>query len=182
MATSKKHTLRWLPLDNAAKIYPAARRKNWSNVFRLSVTLNEPVDPAVLRSALEVTGKRFPSMTVRLRRGAFWYYLQQLSSMPELGQEYSYPLIPMSKQEIRRSALRIITHENRIAIECFHSVTDGNGALIFLKTLTAEYLQQKHGITIPAECGILESFKDTNALRKDGDYGLDDFGDQSYKG
>ena len=156
MATSKKHTLRWLPLDNAAKIYPAARRKNWSNVFRLSVTLNEPVDPAVLRSALEVTGKRFPSMTVRLRRGAFWYYLQQLSRMPELGQEYSYPLIPMSKQEIRRSALRIIPHENRIAIECFHSVTDGNGALIFLKTLTAEYLQQKHGIIIPAECGILD--------------------------
>ena len=36
--------------------------------------------------------------------------------------------------------------------------------------------------TLAAECGILELFKDPNALRKDGDYGLDDFGDQSYEG
>ena len=48
-------TLRWLPLDNAAKIYPAARRKNWSNVFRQSVTLKEPVDVPVLEKALAET-------------------------------------------------------------------------------------------------------------------------------
>ena len=74
MSPSKKPTLRWLPLDNAAKIYPAARRKNWSNVFRLSVTLQEAVDPAVLSSAVEVTAKRFPSVVVRLRRGVCGYY------------------------------------------------------------------------------------------------------------
>ena len=33
--------------------HPAARRKNWSNVFRQSVTLTEEVDTAVLRAALE---------------------------------------------------------------------------------------------------------------------------------
>lgn len=156
MTPSKETALRWLPLDNAAKIYPAARRKNWSNVFRLSVTLQEAVDPAVLSSAMEVTAKRFPSMVVRLRRGVFWYYLQQLGNTPKLGQEYSYPLAHMGKQELRRCALRIIPHENRIAVEFFHSVTDGNGALVFLKTLTAEYLQQKYGARIPAELGILD--------------------------
>ena len=36
--------LRWLRLDNAAKIYPAARRENWSSLFRLSMTLTEDVD------------------------------------------------------------------------------------------------------------------------------------------
>jgi len=40
-------SLRWLRLDNAAKIYPAARRRTWSNVFRLSATLKEPVDVPV---------------------------------------------------------------------------------------------------------------------------------------
>ena len=30
--------LRWMQLDNAAKIYPAARRRNWNNLFRLSAT------------------------------------------------------------------------------------------------------------------------------------------------
>lgn len=153
MAASKM--LRWLPLDNAAKIYPAARRKNWSNVFRLSVTLKEPVDEAVLQSALAVTAERFPSIAVRLRRGLFWYYLQQLEEAPPLAQEYSHPLARMDKQETRRSALRVIPYGSRIAVEFFHSLTDGNGALIFLKTLTAEYLEQKYGLSIPAEDGIL---------------------------
>lgn len=48
----KSQTLRWLKLDNAAKIYPAARRKNWSNLFRQSVTLTEEVDTHVLQLAL----------------------------------------------------------------------------------------------------------------------------------
>ena len=40
----EKNRLRWVRLDNAAKIYPAARRKNWSNIYRQSATLNEEVD------------------------------------------------------------------------------------------------------------------------------------------
>ena len=56
----KKTPLRWVRLDNAAKIYPAARRRNWSNVYRQSVTLYEDVDKEVLQSAVEVVVKRFP--------------------------------------------------------------------------------------------------------------------------
>ena len=146
----------WLPLDNAAKIYPAARRKNWSNVYRLSATLTEPVDPKLLQSALDVTVKRFPSIAVRLRRGVFWYYLQQLPHPPSLCPEYSYPLTWMDKEELRRCAFRVIAQDNRIAVELFHSLTDGNGGLIFLKTLVAEYLEQKYGICVPAEAGVLD--------------------------
>ena len=40
-------------LDNAAKIYPAAKRRNWNNFFRISATLAEPVDRAVLAAALD---------------------------------------------------------------------------------------------------------------------------------
>lgn len=40
-------------------------------------------------------------------------------------------------------------------MEFFHAVTDGNGAMVFLKSLTAEYLQQKYGISVPAEEGVL---------------------------
>ena len=57
-----ENKLRWMRLDNAAKIYPAARRQNWSNVFRVSVTLKETVDKEVLKSALDVTIRRFPSI------------------------------------------------------------------------------------------------------------------------
>ena len=152
----EKKALRWVRLDNAAKIYPAARRKNWSNLFRQSVTLTENVDVQVLQSALDVTVKRFPSIAARLRKGAFWYYLQQVESAPQIREECSYPLVFMDREEMRRCAFRVIVHEDRIAVEFFHSLTDGTGAMIFLKSLTAEYLEQKYGISIPAEAGVLD--------------------------
>ncbi len=156
MTIKAKKPLRWVRLDNAAKIYPAARRKNWSNVFRQSVTLFEEVDTDLLKSALDVTVKRFPSIAARLRKGAFWYYLQQVETAPEIKEEYSYPLTFMSKEEMRRCAFRVIVYYNRIAVEFFHSLTDGTGALVFLKNLVAEYLEQKHGINIPFEDGIID--------------------------
>lgn len=152
---AQEHKLRWLRLDNAAKIYPAARRQNWSNVFRMSATLKEPVDKDVLQSALDVTVRRFPSIAARLRRGVFWYYLQQLDHAPKVKEESSYPLTGMSRDEIRRCAFRVIVYDNRIAVELFHSLTDGTGALVFLKSLVAEYLQQKYHVHIPAEHGVL---------------------------
>ena len=152
---ARQNKLRWMRLDNAAKIYPAARRQNWSNVFRLSATLKEEIDTGVLQSALDVTVRRFPSIATRLRRGVFWYYLQQLEHAPAVKQECSYPLTRMSRDEVRQCAFRVIVYKRRIAVEIFHSLTDGNGALVFLKSLLAEYLQQKHGIYIPAQNGVL---------------------------
>lgn len=152
---AKENRLRWMPLDNSAKIYPPARTSNWSNIFRISATLTEEIDTEVMKSALDITVRRFPSIAVRLRRGVFWYYLQQISSVPDIREENSYPLVKMSKQEMRQCAFRVIVHGKRVAIEIFHSITDGNGAMIFLKSLVAEYLQQKYGIRIPIEHGVL---------------------------
>lgn len=151
-----KEKVRWFPLDNAAKIYPAARNENWSNVFRVSATLKDEVDREVLRSALGVTMKRFPSISVRLRNGLFWYYLEQLSYVPEIREESSYPLTRMSKKETGKCAFRVLVYGKRIAVEIFHSLTDGNGAMVFLKSLVAEYLEQKHSISIPPGEGIFD--------------------------
>lgn len=46
----------------------------------------------------------------------------------------------MSMEEIRDCALRVLYGPRHIAIEVFHSLTDGTGALQFLKALLAEYL------------------------------------------
>lgn len=152
---SKEKKLQWMRLDNAAKIYPAARTQHWSNVFRLSATLKEEIDVEIMQSALDVTVRRFPMIAVRLRRGTFWYYLQQLEQAPEIRAENSFPLAKMSKAEARRCALRVIVYKNRVAVEYFHSLTDGTGGLVFLKTLVAEYLQQKYDMPIPSGDGIL---------------------------
>lgn len=150
-------------LDNAAKIYPAARRKYWSNLFRQSVTLTEEVDVAVLKSALDVTVKRFPTIAARLKQGVFWFYLEQIKESPAIREEQSYPLVYMNDREMRKCAFRVIVYHNRIAVEFFHSLTDGTGALIFLKALTAEYLEQKYSVSIPCEHGVLDRREEPKA-------------------
>lgn len=160
---SHEHKLRWVGLDNAAKIYPAARTREWINVFRLSATLKQEVDAQVLQSALDVTVRRFPTICARLRRGVFWYYLEQLPHAPEIRKENSFPLSPMTFRELQSSAFRVIVHKKRIAVEFFHSLTDGTGGMIFLKTLLAEYVTQKHGERIPHECGILGRLEEPSA-------------------
>ena len=152
---SPARSLRWMRLDNAAKIYPAAKRRNWNNFFRLSATLTETVDTEVLRRALDVTVRRFPSIAVRLRRGAFWYYLEEIPKAPPIQPEKSCPLAHAPFHEVRQCAFRVLVYHRRIAVEFFHALTDGTGALIFLKSLLAEYLSEKYGLTVPAEKGVL---------------------------
>lgn len=148
--------LRWMKLDNAAKIYPAAKRRNWNNIFRLSITLTEEIDPALLQSALDVTVRRFPSIAVRLRRGMFWYYLEEIEKAPRVMPERGYPLTHMPFDDILKCAFRVLYYKNRIAVEFFHAIADGNSGLIFLKSLAAEYLEQSRGVSIPFCEGVLD--------------------------
>ena len=151
---------KWYRLDTAALIFPAIARRDWSNAFRLSATLTEPVDPALLQQAADDLRPRFPSFYVALRQGFFWYYLEEIPSGNGRGlqvrRDYAYPLTFMSRRELRRGCLRVLYHENRIAVEFFHSLTDGTGGRIYLCSLTARYLFLKYGACVPPGGLILD--------------------------
>lgn len=155
--------LRWMRLDNAAKIYPANKRRNWNNFFRVSATLKDPIDTDIMQSALDITVRRFPSIAVRLCRGIFWYYLEELSAAPEILEEKSYPLAHAPFDSINRCAIRVFVYKNRIAVEFFHALTDGNGGMIFLKTLLAEYILQRYNVFVPRGNGVLDRLEEPDA-------------------
>lgn len=155
--------LRWMTLDNAAKIFPAARNRHWSNVFRLSATLYEPIDREIMQNALDVTVRRFPSIAVRVKPGMFWYYLEQIPKTPTIMDEKPYPISGMPFKDIKKCAFRVFIYGERIAVEFFHSLTDGNGGLVFLKTLVAEYIYQKHGVKVPVGDGVLDRLEEPSA-------------------
>ena len=146
----------WYRLDNAALIFPAIIRKNWNNVFRVSVTLKEPVDPDILDRAIADLKPRFPTCFVRLRKGFFWYYLETITEAPKSQKDFAYPLTHMTRRELKTCCVRFLYYENRIAVEVFHSVTDGTGGLILLKNLTAHYLALKHNVMIPPDGHIVD--------------------------
>ena len=152
--------LGWMALDNAAKIFPASRSRTWSNIFRVSSTLNEDIDRDALKVALDVTLRRFPSIAVAIKGGFFWYYLEQIKEVPEILDEKPYPLARMTTRDLRKCAFRVLVYKNRLAVEFFHSLTDGNGGLIFVKTLTAEYLYQKYGVSVPHGNGVLDRLEE----------------------
>ena len=150
----------WLPLDNAAKIYPAARSKRWSNIFRLSATFFDEIDKDILAVALGVTVRRFPSIAVRLCKGAFWYYLEEIGNPPDIIDEFGHPTTNMSEKDTSKCAFRVLVYKKRVAVEFFHSITDGTGGMVFFKSLLAEYAERKYGVSVPCESGILDRYGD----------------------
>lgn len=145
-----------MKLDNAAKIYPAAKRRNWTALFRMSSYLKEEVDPSVLYRALEGMLPRFPGFTLCLRRGFFWFYLEMLDGTPGIQEDVSNPCIRMRLKENKRFMFRVRYYQNRISVEIFHVLTDGTGGMCFLHTLVAEYLRLKYGAVIPRNHEILD--------------------------
>ena len=141
----------WYRLDTAALIFPAITRRDWSNAFRVSAGLKDEVDPVILQQAVDELRPRFPSYYVTLRKGMFWYYLEESRERVTVQSDYAYPLTFMSSRELKRNCLRVLVHQNRIAAEFFHSLTDGRGGSVYLCNLIARYLELKEGISIPRE-------------------------------
>ena len=73
---------RWHRLDNTGKIFPMIANENLSNVFRISVTLKEEIDPGLLGQALEEVLPWFAGFKVKLKRGFFWYYFEENKRQP----------------------------------------------------------------------------------------------------
>lgn len=136
----------WLKLDNAALIYPAAQSNAWTSVYRISVFLKEEVDPEVLQNATELTIKRFPHINVCIKRGLFWYYFQNMNKQFTVQEETQYPC---RKIELGsgRFLFRILYYKNKISMETFHSLADGNGTKNVLICLLGCYLELKYNNT-----------------------------------
>jgi NRPS condensation-like uncharacterized protein len=140
---------RWLPLDNAAKIFPSGTRKTRSLVFRISSDLNRRVNFDRLFEAASLTAKRYPYFTMHLRRGFFWYWLEEVPGgtfqiMPDEGEPCKEFKFGWSQNPL----CRILARDFRISAEFYHVITDGTGALEFFKTLLATYAELS-GIKVP---------------------------------
>ncbi len=156
MSSNVKTQKKWMKLDNAAKIYPAAKRRNWKALFRLSVDLTEQIDLSVLEQALASTLSRFPGFALKLKTGLFWYYLEHNEGQPDIREDEAYPCVHMDFKQNKGFMFRVLYYKRRIAVEIFHALTDGTGGLCFTKTLVAEYLRLKYGADIPRDNEILD--------------------------
>ena len=128
----------WYKLDNAALIYPAIDRTGWNSVFRLTATMNNPIDTNILQQALDDCMQRYPFYNVSLRDGLFWHYFQNLTTKPTIELEKDYPCRPFVFDKDKQ-IFRVLYYNSTISFETFHSLADGGGAIQFFNTLLVRY-------------------------------------------
>ena len=143
-----------IPLTVNDSIYPAIAKKSWNLVFRAGFFLRESVDPAALKIAAADMRGRFPHFFSNLKKGLFNYYLSHNDNADVVEREISY-CRPFNLKDTSRPNMRIIYNKNLLAVEIFHVITDGHGAVEFLKCLTAKYLELKN-TAVPCDGNIID--------------------------
>lgn len=137
--------IRWDKLDNTAHLFPVIAGESMSNVYRISVTLNEEVQREPLQQALDMVLPKFDGFNLRLRQGIFWYYFEENGKpAPRVREENTYPCQYIVQNKNNSYLFRVTYYGCRINLEVFHVLTDGMGGTNFLKELTYQYLRLVH--------------------------------------
>ncbi len=131
----------WYPLDSAAKVYPLSMTHTKQTMFRVSAYMKEAVEPAVLQVALLSVLKRFPIFATSIKRGVFWHYFDAVRTRFSVTEEKKPPCSSIFLGGRYTPCFQVLYYKNRISLEIFHALTDGTGAMTFLKSLVKEYLR-----------------------------------------
>jgi NRPS condensation-like uncharacterized protein len=143
--TATSRDIRWDKLDNTAHLFPVIAGESMSNVYRISVTLTELINPELLQQALDIVLPKFDGFNLRLRQGVFWYYFEENNKpAPKVREENTYPCRFIYQNRNNSYLFRVTYYKYRINLEVFHVLTDGMGGINFLKELTYQYLRLVH--------------------------------------
>ncbi len=132
---------KWYRLDNAAKIYPPTTNSRRGATFALSATLTEQIDDHILTDAVNEVLVRFPSFKTCLKRGVFWYYLEENTKPFEVKPLEAHYLKPINPKDTNDYLFRVYYRERTITMVVYHVLGDGNGAMEVFKSLIYEYLK-----------------------------------------
>jgi len=134
----------WRKLDDQAKVFALASNHKYCSVFRLSVMLKEKIEPEILQEAVEKALDVFKVFKVKMKVGFFWYYFVENEKKPVISVENEYPFRKVNTRQNNDYLFKVTYFENKINVEFFHALTDGNNGLSFLKEIIYNYLEIKY--------------------------------------
>jgi len=156
MPRKRNRNLKWAKLDNTANLFPVIAREGISNVYRVSCVLNEDIKEELLQEALDTVLPYFDIFHSYMKKGVFWYYFETNDKKPpRVREEKLYPCMYINQYGNRDYLFRVSYYKNRINLEVFHALTDGNGGLAFLKEIVYQYLRLAHSELEKSTSGIL---------------------------
>ena len=135
----------WYKMDNVAKVFLASANARDTRSFRMTCTLNEDIDEAALQEAVNKSAKERPQYQVTILRGLFWHYMEPTDDMPVVTKENDRPcMMLIGNDTFGKLHYRVTYFNNRINLDFFHAIADGNGAIEFLNLIVSHYLKIKH--------------------------------------
>lgn len=125
-------------IDHSAKFYPIMSTKKAQSLFRIYAIMNETVDKDKLQIALNDVLPRFEAYKVRLKKGYAWHFFEYNDAPCKVFAEETL-LKPINPDDTNGYWFRVSALGNKIVLEMFHALADGNGALAFLKSIVKRY-------------------------------------------
>ena len=152
--TSKKSQKKLrFELDHSAKFYPIMSTKKAQSLFRISAIMTEEVDKDKLQIALNDVLPRFEAYKVRLKKGYAWHFFEYNDAPCKVFAEETL-LKPINPADTNGYWFRVSALGNKIVLEIFHALADGNGALAFLKSIVKRY-REVLGVNVEDE-GVID--------------------------
>lgn len=140
---------RWMKVDTASIMFSSLSSKKWGRTFRTAVIMKDDVDPETLKNAAKDIMPRYPSMHSCVKKGFFWNYLEGTELLPEIREEFSKQLLPITIRNDGRPDFRLVYYKKRLAIECAHHLGDGLGVERYFTALLERYVELKNNPEAP---------------------------------
>lgn len=138
---------KWYKLDNVGKFYASIANAKIPKVFRYSVNLFENIDETILQFALNKTIEIYPNFNVNLKKGMFWYYLDETHKKNRVTKE-NLPICFKIYNNSDDFLYRVSYYKRKINFEVSHILSDGRGSVEFFKLLITNYLSIKYDLRL----------------------------------
>jgi len=133
----------WRKLDNTAKIFSLDSRNN-INIFRYSIILKEDVSYELLVSSVKMALNKMIAFKVKLETGFFWNYLEYNNKEPVILEDNGIPCKHINLKNNNDYLFKVTYYNKTINLDIHHVLTDGTGAINFLKLILYSYLDLKY--------------------------------------
>ena len=130
----------WYKLDSVGKFYASITSKEIPNVFRYSCLIKDDINEYDLQCALNNTVMVYPNFNVNLKKGLFWYYLDETKNVVKVTSE-KLPVCFRIYNSEDDFLYRVSYYKNKINLEVSHILSDGRGSIEFFKVLVSNYIK-----------------------------------------
>ncbi len=143
--------LNWHRPDNTSNLFSAVSNESDPHVFHMTIELKERISPRILQGALEQTLPYFRAFDVRYKQHFFGSRFESQIENPVVSKESNVLCRHFTSRTDRGFLFRVLYGDYQIHLEVFHALTDGAGALEFLKAIVYRYIQLAHPMSFDSE-------------------------------